>query len=164
MTITASETEMDFIRAIIENPDDDAPRLAFADYLQEQGKEFRHVLEQCQLKLNSDPRPRSFIIHPDAHPKSALSYLAGFIERVECTAEWWLTHAHEMTPFHPIRLVTLTTEPEWDWDRDDTGYEYAYFIGASSLLDAVPMGRGESVVTELLRENWPNIEFTIFNN
>src|SRR5262245_8220254 len=42
----------DFLQAIITNPDDDAPRLIYADWLEEQGDEDRaeFIRVQCELE------------------------------------------------------------------------------------------------------------------
>jgi uncharacterized protein (TIGR02996 family) len=51
--------EQGFLRAIIQNPDDDTPRLIYADWLEEQGNprgEFIRV--QCELARSDLPTPR----------------------------------------------------------------------------------------------------------
>lgn len=44
-------TEADFLAAIIANPDDDAPRLIFADWLAENGQDDRAEFIRVQCKL-----------------------------------------------------------------------------------------------------------------
>lgn len=51
-------TERDFLLAIHENPDDDAPRLMFADWLSENGQDERAELVRVQCELDRLERRR----------------------------------------------------------------------------------------------------------
>lgn len=51
-------TEQDFLLAIHENPDDDAPRLMFADWLSENGQDERAELVRVQCELDRLERRR----------------------------------------------------------------------------------------------------------
>src|SRR3954451_8316779 len=44
-----------FLRAICENPDDDTPRLVFADWLQEHGDEARAEFIRLQIEIAGSP-------------------------------------------------------------------------------------------------------------
>ncbi len=48
-------TEADFLHAVLANPDDDAPRLVFADWLEEQGDSERAALIRAQIALANPP-------------------------------------------------------------------------------------------------------------
>ncbi len=48
-----------FLKAILENPDDDAPRLVFADWLEEHGDGPRAEFIRAQVELAKPPAPRS---------------------------------------------------------------------------------------------------------
>jgi uncharacterized protein (TIGR02996 family) len=68
-----------FLQAIIENPDDDTPRLVFADWLDENGEPERaeHIRAQCALAGLADDDPR----------RPALAERAGRLERTH-GASW----------------------------------------------------------------------------
>jgi uncharacterized protein (TIGR02996 family) len=56
MLITDKKTEeMTFVRAIIAAPDDNAPRLIFADWLQEQGYDDRAEFIRLQIAMEPEP-------------------------------------------------------------------------------------------------------------
>jgi uncharacterized protein (TIGR02996 family) len=51
--------EEDFLQAILENPDDDVPRLIFADWLEEQGDPRGEFIRlQCELAGLPEYQPR----------------------------------------------------------------------------------------------------------
>lgn len=160
--MTASETEMDFIRAILAAPEDDAPRLIFADWLEEHDKDGSPIRTQCGQRWSSGERLYSSIGLPAEG--SDLGWQRGFIERIECTAEWWLTNAAEMTKYHPIRRVTLTTDVNVVLNRP---YNQRH-LPTSAYFEygdwrPVLYREGADTIDELLKTNWPHIEFTFTN-
>jgi uncharacterized protein (TIGR02996 family) len=109
------EEEMGFIRAVIANPDDDAIRLIYSDWLEEQGRnpemirfQASHpkhvygdhdVVRRCWSRDNFS----ADLIPP--HKPSSLFFC--FKEHITCSAKWWLENADWVLNYHPIREATL---------------------------------------------------------
>lgn len=127
------------LKAILAAPEEDAPRLVYADWLQEQGDEERAGLIR---RMCASPRETLLLngvgelgwscggasllapwdclmreadrVFPPPHPRATSNVLVavrGFFTEVTCTAADWLTHADALTAAHPVREVTLTTYP-----------------------------------------------------
>jgi uncharacterized protein (TIGR02996 family) len=113
-----------FLQAILEEPDDDAVRLIFADWLEERGDsrgEFIRV--QCALAGMPDEDQRRRALEDRAEkllgqhqPRwvGSLSsrvagyvFRRGFIEEVTVSAAAFITHGRELFRHHPIRTVRL---------------------------------------------------------
>lgn len=125
-----SEEEMSFIRAVLDNPDDDAVRLIYSDWLEEQGRSFGYIREQATSKryffkmtgwvkdarriysaLDTCP---AFVILSDRAIDFNAPYCGWpptFFEYIRCSAEWWMKNAADVVKYHPIREVHLTTFP-----------------------------------------------------
>src|SRR5207244_694213 len=109
-------------------PDDDAPRLIFADWLDEQGTveaadraEFIRVQVALAQMSPDDPRRPTLLIAerelldaykpvwdaPFAGLASNLVYRRGFVEEVRVGAREYLLHAHELFAAGPIRHIHL---------------------------------------------------------
>lgn len=134
-------SDADFIRAVLARPDDDAPRLIYADWLDEQGQsehaEFIRV--QCAIaKMERDAGPefwraveergtecdwnrlrrrerelRANLGNPFIHIPANVDcvWRRGFVDGVRCTAETWLALLDTFLTTQPIWEVTLTTWP-----------------------------------------------------
>ena len=121
------------LAAIRMHPDEDTPRLVFADWLDEHGEEFdgwraafiRGQIAGARPKLHKWMArkwfailPRDFEIRKGKYlwfhelPHASASIVRGFIERVRCTAADWLANADTILAEHPVRRVRLTTWPE----------------------------------------------------
>ncbi len=117
-------TEQDaFLRAILEAPADDAPRLIYADWLEENGEreEAEFIRFQCasaEPKVKSwQQRRRHFeaivdafvpaVIHDIRATKSA-TWRRGFIASVALPASAFFRHAAALFAAHPITEVRLT--------------------------------------------------------
>lgn len=125
--MSSDSSRADFLDEIVRHPDDDAPRLVYSDWLEEQGDprgEF--IRTQCQL-AETDPleaaaldlKDRSTVLldehasewraelgighrHPEFH--------RGFVESVTTSASQFLKHAPkllESTPLNGLRLLEL---------------------------------------------------------
>src|SRR5215211_515928 len=67
MRWTVSLTHDAFLSDIIEHADDDAPRLVYADWLDEQGEPLGPFIRaQCQLAALADDDPRRLLLEADA--------------------------------------------------------------------------------------------------
>lgn len=127
-----SEDEAALLRMIRGNPDDDLPRLVYADWLEERdhAEQAEMIREQC-----ADPTPR---VGTWIAPIS-VTYERGFIVEARCLLVEWEMCGPEICATHPVQRVTITDkEPwgfygEWYWFiTDDENY--------SHLRDVVPLG------------------------
>jgi uncharacterized protein (TIGR02996 family) len=132
-------TDETFLQAILDNPDDDVARMAYADWLLEQGDpasaargEFIHV--QCQLArrrqggrslddwADADRTPRLeeraqelLLAHgkewakPLASRVRTYQFRRGFIDEVSIEANQFLQHAEAILFLAPIQRVRFTT-------------------------------------------------------
>ncbi|HTU17984.1 MAG TPA: TIGR02996 domain-containing protein [Gemmataceae bacterium] len=115
-----------FLQAIREAPHDDAPRLIYADWLEEQGGAARtaranFIRIQCRLAELPDDDPARDALEDDAadllaeyegewtQPLHGLvgdwRFSRGFVERITIGAEKWLTHAESLFDFAPLRCL-----------------------------------------------------------
>lgn len=116
------------LRAILEDPDDDAPRLIYADWLDENGDPARAAFIRAQIKLarlpQDDPHRDRLVqtertlwkLNRDAWkawvPKWARvdRFHRGFLEDIRCDAEDFIAHSDEIrsrTPLIGARLEGL---------------------------------------------------------
>jgi uncharacterized protein (TIGR02996 family) len=114
-----------FLRAIIESPNDDVPRLVYADWLEERGdprSEFIRV--QCALKRPHAPQDHARLAAREkelleaheatwAKPVRRLvkqwAFTRGFIEMVCLSPEQFLKHAATLLRRVPVQWVELQT-------------------------------------------------------
>lgn len=124
-----------FLADILANPDDDVPRLIYADWLEEHGWSERaeFIRVQCELDRNfvgytyadrraledrehacrplwtRDPHTLRGTIGGDADERGwGWHYARGFVEVVECPCQEWLAHGPALVRAHPIRKVRLS--------------------------------------------------------
>jgi uncharacterized protein (TIGR02996 family) len=114
-----------FLQAILEHPDDDIPRLIFADWLEERGDPRGTFIRlQCQRAAltHRDPAFKELLAQESAllrHNEAEWSkpvlrlvdeveYRRGFIEHVSVTAARFLKNANRLFRLTPIRSVKLT--------------------------------------------------------
>ncbi len=85
------------------------------------------------------------------------TFCRGFIECVECKAEWFISHGDEMLKWLPLRKVTLTTLPNVQLRVYDGSGPLAFIEGLKEEYqphhEAV-----EDMARELLRRNFPRIK------
>jgi uncharacterized protein (TIGR02996 family) len=110
--------ERAFMRAIIDDPDDDGPRLVFADWIEE------HVDPDWALAVRrsvADPGRTDWVrLHglwwpggPDSTPPlqndafDRVGVRRGFVEAVECTLAQWLEGGPMAVRAQPVTRVTL---------------------------------------------------------
>jgi uncharacterized protein (TIGR02996 family) len=95
-----------FLRAIIENPDDDAPRLIYADWLEEQGRPDRAEFIRVQVALarlaENDPRRTEL----EARERGLLAaHEADWVRPLQAVADAWTFRRGF------VETVTLHREP-----------------------------------------------------
>jgi uncharacterized protein (TIGR02996 family) len=114
-----------FRRAILANPEEDLPRLVYADFLQERGEEARaeFIRLQCaSAKLRPDDAEYATLKREEselqlAHQhepgwsipglKGSVHFERGFIESLETSAEWLLSANPDELVLHPIHHLRL---------------------------------------------------------
>lgn len=129
--------EKAFIRAILENPKDDAPRLVFADWLDEQGRLHRASTIKHQISFRKgeigwtadvlNDVEREFL-PPGDLSLTAFLFRRGFVAEVRLTCAEFMTHASDLFSKHPIEKVTLTDRKpverlghdHWVWQQETT--------------------------------------------
>ena len=112
---------------IIAHPEEDTPRLAYADCLEEQGADWyaRFVRDQIAGVFRAVPRSAVVPLEPllglcvGRRPdggivtcRGSVVFRRGFADEVTCTAEDWLAHGKDARRLHPITRVNLATEPD----------------------------------------------------
>lgn len=143
-----------FIQAICENPDDDAPRLMYADWLEERGDprgEFIRVqmkiaekgfysdgtpcaYQRCQelrqqerILLSKGNDYRWFFRRGALGEECKWIFRRGFVERVELTTADWLAHGPALVLAAPLReVLILDREPFISWTSSRT---FGWFQG-----------------------------------
>lgn len=124
-----------FIAAIKYAPDDDAPRLIYADWLDDHGEADRAEFIRAQIeaeplavdRVENGPSIHESRLQKLLHRERQLWSMSlgwsyplngafdwfrrGFVERPTLPAATWLSHADAMLAVHPIREVRLTTIP-----------------------------------------------------
>lgn len=127
-------TRAAFLADVIAHPDDDTPRLIFADWLEEHGEEARafcirrgveedlpHLVAPGSeaavevmlnaLDLSAPPQIERVLIAP-ALDRVSYTVRRGFVHSVTLPAADWLAHADALLRAHPVREVRLLTWPE----------------------------------------------------
>ena len=182
-----TETERLLVKAIRANPDDDLPRLVYADWL-EGDAEPRQPERAAWIRYAIRLRESGETIHPPNYAASLNLVLEGkryvieiapLIEGVGwCTryglvssasalGSAWQSHADAITERHPLERVTLTSQPDPTWLRKrlrkmDGGAELEEKIGDRYVAYESVRNEGyRRYLTALLSANWPGIAFTI---
>lgn len=116
MADTQARDEAAFLRAILAAPDDDLPRLVYADWLEEHGK--AKLAERIRRQVGNG---KTFKINglrgfqtgtaSGAGNEELVTWRRGFVEGIRCGAAWWLSNGDAVCERHPVRAVALTTRP-----------------------------------------------------
>lgn len=107
------EEQRRFLDTIIENPDEDAPRLVFADWLEENGeaKRAEFIREGCRHGQEQKPRYR-WITYPIT---IICKWRRGFVETVHAQRySAWRADGQYLLAEHPVRRVTLGDKTPWE--------------------------------------------------
>jgi uncharacterized protein (TIGR02996 family) len=122
-----SQTDRDaFLRAIWESPDDDSPRLVFADWLDEHGEPDRAELIRAQCHLERLPGTSPDLADAARRAAEALArfrssprfvepgpwatdylYRRGFVEVIHCDAVDWFQRGEAFRLGEPVRELSL---------------------------------------------------------
>jgi len=169
----------DFLAAIIDRPDDDLPRLVYADYLEESGDEERaeFIRLQCELaKLPPDDpariplavREKELLKNREAWIVPGMvatrqTFHRGFVESMETTAESLVRFADAIFCSTPLRHLRAANAdgPVEDFVRIE-GLKYLTFLDVSNcssptvnrILENAPLARLERLAARNCRI-WP---------
>jgi uncharacterized protein (TIGR02996 family) len=113
-----------FLKRVLEQPDDDAPRLVFADWLEERGDPRGEFIRlQCALAKGQVPATLKKLRHREqsllqkyakAWAKSyagiaqRCTFRRGFVEGITLPAERFIKHADLLFDWAPLRKIRLT--------------------------------------------------------
>lgn len=114
---------LSFLAAIRAAADDDAPRLIFSDWLEENGEEEWAEYIRLSLRFQRDQLSEGEVqafdekvfrkgfawMLPDADPH--VRWERGFVKEVTCYVQDWLKFADRLS-LHPLRVVQVTRFPE----------------------------------------------------
>lgn len=187
--LSATAEEMDFIRAVIANPDDDAPRLAFSDWLRERGDD--EAADAIARQCNGNPVPNGMSRDWDTlnvfdwyettntslakSPSRPLSWRHGFIQCVACPATWWIDNVVVLTKHHPIKTVDLTGRVEFYTRKKDDGIYFEMHTDECSLSHGpISMNQANDITIHFLNAIgdanhklripfWSSIDFLVVN-
>jgi len=113
-----------FLAAIADRPDDDLPRLVYADWLDENGDPARAEFIRTQIELaklpDTDPRRPELEARedelltphksewglPEFRGQSQVMY-RGFVERVNVSAEWLIARSRSLNASGPLRSLRV---------------------------------------------------------
>lgn len=132
-------TEREVLIAVIANsPKEDAPRLIYADWLDEHGQSeraafIRHECRAARLRPGTVERTDALRAADDLAAKHEADWLGewqprlvtwdfrrGFLDRVRMTAEQFLAHGEELFRCEPVRRLELVRVPKgWTCDHGD---------------------------------------------
>lgn len=125
------------LRAILDDPADDLPRLAYADWCEENGQVDRaefirvemHISRICRSNRKGTPEPDANRLDEMISRQSALMYGVwelgwldplprelisgsvhnrGFVAEVRCPLQMWLAHGPAIIRSHPVESVVAT--------------------------------------------------------
>jgi uncharacterized protein (TIGR02996 family) len=121
------------LRAVCENPDDDLPRLVFADWLEEQGELERAEFIRGEVELDRQPGyPDDFGPEHDKLNSQLFAYLLtwtwrrdlaiggdvevvwarGIANILRCNSREWLASAEAVLNSHPLRVIEFDDTEE----------------------------------------------------
>lgn len=103
-----------FLRTILERPDDDGPRLVYADWLEECGECPRAELIRLQCQDSDADRVAELVAAhgrswagPTAMHAYAYAFRRGFVEEITISAAALLAHGEEVFDRAPVRLLRV---------------------------------------------------------
>jgi uncharacterized protein (TIGR02996 family) len=174
-----------FIKAIIEDPDDDALRLIYADWLDERGDpRGQFIRVQCRLAALPPDDPGRFELEEEEHdllkahqeewaaPYRGVveewGFARGLVERVKLTADTLLSRGDALFGQHPVRDILLEGEENSVEAVSNcsllsriekleiVGYLGLSTLGFQSLVASPYLGRLRSLS---VAQEWPGLRF-----
>jgi uncharacterized protein (TIGR02996 family) len=140
------------LRGILENPDDDAPRLVYADWLEEEGKADHAELIriQCERPHSVQRGARAAELEwavggsLAATPGVRLWWERGFIGRITTGLLNYLDHAGSLASYAPAVEVVLERDNRDDAEMEDLDFEeydavFARFADCPQLTSCIAL-------------------------
>jgi uncharacterized protein (TIGR02996 family) len=170
------------LAAIRDNPEDDTPRLVYADEIEDRGEgaraEFIRAAVACDRLPDDDPRKRdawAAVYEAQRPHKRWWSWYGpgdrvlvhrwerGFVAELATDAATWLEAGDQVWGEHPtLRRVTLTTMPDLDVAEDYPGRFTGYrLVGRSAVVTSLDAVRVGSLAKAALEAEWERIAFTL---
>ena len=155
-----------FLQAILANPNDDAPRLIYADWLEEQGDTARaeFIRVQCELATMPKEHPdRKLLVQRELELRKRKhnpwmrqarknltggEFARGFLEKVTMTSNQLLLHAEAIFQQHPVRTLRLT-EIEGNLEQV-LSLDLSERLPTLTTLDLIGQGLRDNVINRLL--------------
>ena len=180
-----------FLRAIKDHPDDDTPRLVFADWLDEHGEperaaELRHACRVadydvcirengfglCDGMLGPEFHVEGFgktgrvvsvaFLAPGRRPASfAFTFARGVVEQVECSWAAWLEHGDRLYDLERPWRVRLTTRPAIHTWYSTDGIAEYSLFGRKAVVGADQLAPDADAAPVLCAMGWPGTDFEI---
>ena len=117
--------EQALLRSVLEAPDEDAPRLVYADWLEENGQGERAEFIRLQIDLANDPqdspkrREKAFRARQllDAHKEwggllrravHEMRFIRGFVEKIDLSGEVMGAYSPDLFATTPVRRLGVT--------------------------------------------------------
>lgn len=157
-----------FLNAIKAAPDDDAPRLVFADWLEIDGpEEQRDAARAAYIRWACTPFERSHMTLIESWLLMSLKPLTehvlvrcpggcsnvgvrrGFVEQVWATHDQWFANADALLAEHPVQVVELTT-----WSPRST-----FGMTPEQCRQGVTHEEHRRLATKECEARWPGIRF-----
>jgi uncharacterized protein (TIGR02996 family) len=163
------------LAAIVANPDEDTPRLMYADEVEafdpERAAAIRH---QVAFRGGTagwiadvlTPGERGWL--PDGLPLSGMIFTRGFVSEARCPWGPWRDHGDDLLRCNPVTKVTLTTPVSWEEKTAvdisaPPGWACGYVIAGVGFRWET-LGRPDIDPTDhaaltlaLLRARWPSV-------
>lgn len=180
--------EWGFLQEVLAHPDEDWPRLIYADWLEENGAECRANLIRVQIDLaNDEPCEHRFPTRQcrccalQSEERELLAkghsfncplyneagcnwiWKRGFVDSVKCRGVTWLTHARNLTTRHPIRSVYLMSTPAVmhnELTPRHVAPEWEWWLpNHAHVRLKLELLPSRELVKRLLNANWPDVTF-----
>jgi uncharacterized protein (TIGR02996 family) len=103
-----------FLQSILDHPDDDAPRLVYADWLEERGETARAELIRLQCTAGDSQREQDLLARhaadwagPAFRHVFGIAFRRGFVAEVTLEARLFLNNGEQLFASAPVQLVRL---------------------------------------------------------
>lgn len=156
-----------FLAAIKANPDDDTPRLVFADWLDEHGEPERAAMLRVQVEGGLQTRQRIILQDPagnmlNRHDPIAVTYDRGIIVRATLLWDHWLRWGDRLYEIERPWQVQLTSRPGLRQESSPDGIaEYRLSRRPHRRVGADELPPGCVVAEHLCCLEWPGTNFVI---
>jgi uncharacterized protein (TIGR02996 family) len=155
------------LRAILRQPEEDTPRLVYADWCDENGQPHRAECIRAQIKYAQGGGWTPATCVRDVEEKQWLGFpreccldcgwWRGFVESVTCTAADWLQYGDTIRAAHPVTRVRLTDHPSGNWAPVFYANKGGLHVRVAGRELRAPSGHA----ADILAARWPGVTFEI---